>query len=83
MRMNKQQFFITSDLSLSAVLVAHGFVLDKVEKTSTGKSKFLFEYSENIEKLIDKYWKGKVKMNPQDIFVSLKVIKNRLYSSYS
>lgn len=80
---NQNKNFTTYDLNLSAVLVAHGFILEEVEKNINGKSLFIFEDTETLKKLIDKYWKGKLKMNPQDLFTSLKVIKNRLYSSYS
>lgn len=80
---NQNKLFTTYDLNLSAVLVAHGFVLEKVKKNDRGKSQFIFEETQSLKKLVDKYWKGKIKMNPQDLFTSLKVIKNRLYSNYS
>lgn len=77
------QHFQTFDLNLAAVLLAQGFVLEEVKKNPNGKSLFIFDDSESLKKLVEMYWKGEVKMNPQDIFTSLKVIKNRLYSSYS
>lgn len=79
----KVQHFQTFDLNLSAILVAHGFILERVQKNPNEKSLFVFDDSESLKKLIDEYWKGSLRMNPQDIFASLKVIKNRLYSSYS
>lgn len=81
--MNEEIYFTTYDLNLAAVLVAHGFVLEEVKKQEKGKALFCFSDTQQLKKLIDKYWKQKVRMNPQDLFTSLKVIKNRIYSSYS
>ncbi len=77
------QHFNTFDLNLAAVLLAKGYILEQVQRNSNGKSLFVFDESDALKKLIEKYWKGNLKMNPQDVFTSLKVIKNRLYSSYS
>jgi len=78
-----QKLFSTYDLNLSAVLVAHGFSLAEVHKSEGGKAQFQFEQSEKLTALIDRYWQGKVRMNPQTLFTSIKSIKNRLYSNYS
>lgn len=78
-----EEYFTTYDLNLAAVLVAHGHVLEKVDKQERGKALFYFSQTVKLEELIDKYWKRKLKMDPQDLFTSLKVIKNRLYSNYS
>lgn len=81
MRMSKQkQFFTTSDLNLSAVLVANGFLLESIEKDDFGKSTFYFSKSKQLDQLIEKYWRLELSIEPHELFNSLKALKNRMYS---
>jgi len=78
----QNELFTTYDLNLSAVLLAKGLVLEEVKKNPKGKSLFYFQKSKKLGKLIDEYWREEIKIKPQDLFNSLKSIKNRIYSNY-
>lgn len=80
--MNQETTFTTYDLNLSAVLLAKGEALEKVEKSQRGKSLFCFRKTKNLDSIISKYWKNELKIEPQALFNSLKAIKNRIYSNY-
>lgn len=80
MRMSKSQYFTTSDLNLSAVLVANGFPLEHLDKSVKGRSTFYFTKTDQLDELIDSYWRTDLCIEPQSLFNSLKAIKNRMYS---
>jgi len=72
----------TQDLNLSAVLLTKGYELQSIFKGDLGKATFIFEDSPEIRGLIQGYWNNRVGVNPQELFYSLKQLKNRLYSNY-
>lgn len=80
--MNQEKYFTTFDLNLSAVLVSENFTLEKIEKPDGGKALFYFKKSNELFKVIDRYWKNQLQISPQLLFTSLKSIKNRLYSGW-
>ena len=78
----KKELFTTYDLNLSAVLLSKGLKLEKVHKNPKGKSLFHFQKSKALTKHIDQYWNEELTVKPQELFNSLKSIKNRIYSNY-
>jgi len=80
MRMSRDKHFSTSDLNLSAVLVANGFPLEYILKDDLSKATFYFLKSKQLDELIDKYWRLELVIEPHDLFNSLKALKNRMYS---
>lgn len=74
--------FTTQDLNLSATLLIKGFVLKQINKTSEGKSTFVFTNDDELNKVIQDFWNNTLLVNPQELFQVLKVLKNRIYSSY-
>ena len=75
-----ENYYQTTDLALAAVL-SLTFPLDSVDKTNPAKAHFIYKRSEGLDQLIEAYWKQEIKVEPQLYFQSLKVLKNRLYSS--
>lgn len=75
----KNDFFSTSDLCLSACLLCLGFKLDTIEK-SQPKSTFIFLRTEGLDKVIQAFWGGEVRVEPKAFFNCLKELKSRLYS---
>lgn len=73
-------YFQTTDLSLAAT-IALSLPLDSVDKTIPTKAQFIFKRSKELDELIESYWKRELKVEPQMYFQSLKILKNRLYSS--
>lgn len=80
--MSETELFTTYDLNLSAVLVSKGESLEEVRKTQNSKSLFCFKKTRSLESLIERYWRGQLRVEPQELFNSIKNIKNRIYSNY-
>jgi len=78
-----KDLFTTYNLNFSAVLVASGIVLHKVDRGIGSKALFCFENSQILQSLNDKYWQKELKVEPQLLFDSLKYLKNRLYNDLS
>lgn len=76
MSMNK--FFATADLSLAAVINLW-FPLDSVNKLDNKKFEFLFYRNSEIDKIVDAYWRGELKVEPKQYFATLKILKSRIY----
>lgn len=77
-----EDFFTTYDLNISAVLVALGHSLDRIERQKSGKVLFFFKSCPAIKKIVQNYWKQEIALNPQKLFDGLKFLKNRIYSNY-
>jgi len=75
-----ENYYQTSDLSLSATIALY-LPLDSVDKTNPTKAQFIFKRSKELDKLIESYWKRELRVDPQIYYQSLKILKNRLYSS--
>jgi len=75
--------FITSDLSLAASLLTLGFNVWNLDRSNPKKSQFIFQRSIGLDLAIQKYWNGKLKMNPRLFADNQKMLKNRLYSRES
>lgn len=80
MSQNKQ--FKTQDLNLSAVLIAKGFNLQEVLKSPNNRATFCFYSHNDMDKVINDYWNNNLFITPQELFNALKLLKNRIYSTY-
>ena len=76
---NEKETFRTADLSLTASLCVSGFVVKEVERVDPKRSIFIFEKSEKLLKEVDKYWRKEMKLEPQEYFYQLKILKARIY----
>lgn len=79
MTMNPENTFRTSDLALCAALCVSGFVVNEIEKVSFQRSVFLFKDSADLRGVVDEYWRKALRIEPQDYFNQLKVLKARIY----
>lgn len=73
------KYYQTSDIAL-ATIISLSFPLVHITPQSSGKSLFVFERNKEMEKLIEDYWSGNLKIEPKTYFNQLKTIKTRLYS---
>ena len=69
----------TSDIAL-ATIISLSHPLIRITPQSSGKSLFIFKRSKELEKLVEDYWSGILKIEPKVYFNQLKTIKTRLYS---
>jgi hypothetical protein len=77
--LNREDFYKTSDLALATTLSLF-HPIEKIEKANPRKAFFVFKKSENLDELLEKYWKGQLQVEPALYFQQLKILKARLYS---
>jgi hypothetical protein len=73
--------FTTYDLGCSAALVCAGFELVKLDKENPRKSLFVFRRTDSIDDAANCYWSGALSVSARAYNDTLKMLKNRLYSS--
>lgn len=76
--LNLNDYYSTSDLALAAA-ISLSYPIETIDKINPHKAQFLFKREEGLDRLIEGYWRGELKVNPQAYFNQLKVIKARLY----
>ncbi len=74
----QEQFFHCSDLALTTVLSLF-YPIESVDKTNPRKAQFLFCRDHNLDELVNEYWRGEVKVEPQQFVNQLRIVKSRLY----
>jgi len=79
-RLKLDEYFETSDLSLSSTLVSLGFSIDCLDK-SNPKVIFIFKSTPELIQTIQSFWAAKLKIEPRTYFNNLKDLKARIYSS--
>jgi len=69
----------TTDLSLCAVISLFK-PIENIEKSNgIKKSTFVFILDQEIENIVDQYWRGEIRIDPRRYFEALRAIKVRLY----
>lgn len=76
---NKKEDFRTADLALTAALCISGFVVKGVEKSDPKRSIFIFEKNEKLLEEVERFWSKEMRLEPQEYFYQLKVLKARIY----
>lgn len=71
--------FRTADLALTAALCVSGFVVEEMDRVDTRRSVFVFDNSAELREAVNQYWRKELRVEPQDYFNQLKVIKARIY----
>jgi len=70
----------TSDLSLATTLSLYCPITD-IEKQNPRKAEFIFERNQELDDLLDRYWKKELLVEPRTYFDQLKALKARLYGN--
>ena len=69
----------TADLALAGFLYLF-FPLERIDKRKGDKKAyFVFEKTEQVETLIEDFWKGQARVDPAVYFQALRSVKARLY----
>lgn len=69
-----------ADLALVTIL-SLSFPIESVEKTNTRRVLFVFKKSQKLKEVIESYWRCELRIEPQQFFNQLKIIKTRIYAS--
>lgn len=78
---DNKNYFSTYDLGLSAALISVGFELISLDKQDPHKVLFIFEKKIGIDKAVNDYFSGRLKVSARGLFDNIKMLKNRIYSS--
>lgn len=76
--LEQKDFYKTQDLAL-ATAISLFYPIDAIDKQNPNKAYFLFKRDENLDELIEKYWREELKVSPQQYFNQLRIIKARIY----
>lgn len=71
-------YYQTSDIALATAL-SLWYPIESIDKTAPQKAIFLFKRDQKFDELIETYWKGGLRVEPQHYFNQLRNIKSRLY----
>ncbi|EKE00322.1 MAG: hypothetical protein ACD_22C00047G0008 [uncultured bacterium] len=78
-QVSNENHFKTSDLALATVLSLF-FSIDSVERVEGGRVLFWFQMSGELSNVLEEYWRGTLRLEPQQYFNQLKIIKTRIHS---
>ncbi len=73
------ELFSTHDMALASAISLF-FFLDSIDKSNPSKVLFRFKKTPKLNKLIDDYWQGKLRVDPQSYFNQIKILKTRIYA---
>lgn len=76
---NNEQLNKISDLALATTLSLYS-PIQKIESTDNRRVVFGFDKSQKVDDLITSFWLGELRIEPQQFFNQLKIIKTRIYS---
>jgi len=76
--LKQNDFYNTSDLALATIISLY-YPLEVINRQNPNKAEFVFKRDDSLDKLIESYWRGELKVEPQMYFNQLKIIKARLY----
>ena len=74
----EKDFYRTADLALASAIFLF-YPLETLDKQNPRKAQFLFRHSEGLNQIVEQFWKGELKVEPQAYFNALRIIKARLY----
>ncbi len=79
-KLNENDTYSTTDLGCSSALVALGFQLEDLDKSSPNRAIFIFKNSEDLTHTVDKYWDGNLSIKAKSYFETQKWLKSRIYN---
>jgi len=79
-RLSSNEYYESSDLSLVTTLSLY-YPLETIDHRNPQKAVFIFKRDKQMDQLINAYWRGELKVNPQAYFNALKNMKARLYEN--
>ncbi len=74
----KTDCYQTHDLALATV-ISLSYPIEAIDRQNPRKAEFLFKREVGLDTLIESYWRGELKVEPQTYFNQLRIIKARLY----
>ena len=76
--LDEKEIYRTPDLAL-ATAISLSYPIEAIDREYSRKAYFLFRRDTELDELVEGYWRGALKVEPQAYFNALRVIKSRLY----
>ena len=76
--MKINEYYSISDLAL-ATTISLFYTIESIDKTNPKNATFVFRRKNDLDNLIEAFWKRELKVEPQAYFNQLRFIKSRLY----
>jgi hypothetical protein len=75
-----QKLFETSSFPLASYLIYLGFNLWGIKNDKRKRKKiFVFERNDNLEQVLETYWRKLARVEPESFWLAEKILKSRLY----
>jgi hypothetical protein len=78
--LKENDFFKTSDISLSSTLCCCGYQIEAIDRNNPSKAIFWIRRDDQLDDLIKLYFTHQLKIDPIGFFNCLKEIKTRIYN---
>lgn len=75
-----QRTFQTCDLALATTL-SFFCPIERIDKTDPKRAYFIFKKTKTLDGITNRYWQGKIRVDPQRYFFQVKLLKSRLYDN--
>jgi len=76
--LNNNYIYRSADLALCAMIFLYK-PLAGIDKQNPRRAEFLFERSQELNDLVERFWRRELKVDPRAYFDALRSIKARLY----
>lgn len=73
---NKYQ---TCDLNLATTLIYFWYPIQDINKSNTSRIEFIFNDTERLSDILDKYYRKQLQVEPISFLSNLKLLKQRIY----
>lgn len=77
--LKEEKFLRTSDLSLVGVVQLYDYQIEALDRSNPEKIVFVIKRDDDLNKLIEAFWKRQLRVEPVAFFESLKLTKSRIY----
>jgi len=73
------KYYYCSDIDVATTLVSKKYNLFTIDKITEIKVVFIFERTQDIEKVVEAFWGNKIEVYPLEFATNRKNLKNRIY----
>jgi len=75
-----QNYYSTPSLAVAATLSIH-FPVDHIDRSNPHTFNFVFERTQELDNLLETYWRRQLRIEPQSYFEQLRLLKIRLHEN--
>lgn len=77
--LHENEIYRTTDLSCAAA-IALWFPPESIDRSNPSKAEFIFLRNQQLNQLLESFWKGELQVEATSYFNSIKLLKNRIMS---